>query len=70
MGIPNYYSARFLLLSLSSVPAVIAYPVFSVGTIVLVGISGLLIFHERMNRRQWFALGMIIMALILLNIKE
>ena len=68
LGIPNYFSARFLLLALGSVPAVVAYPSFSVGTIVLVTGIGLLCFGERLSRRKWGALGMIIVALILLNI--
>ena len=67
VGIPNFYSARFLLLSLSHVPAVIAYPVFSVGTIVLVGAVGVLAFHEKMTRRQWCAVAMIVLAMVLLN---
>lgn len=67
VGLPNYYSARFLLMSLSHVPAIIAYPVFSVGTIALVGIAGVLIFHEKMTRRQWIDVGIIIISMILLN---
>lgn len=67
VGLPNYYSARFLLMSLSHVPAIIAYPVFSVGTIALVGVAGVLVFHEKMTRRQWFAVGIIIISMILLN---
>lgn len=68
VGIPNFYSARFLLLSLSYVPAIIAYPVFSVGTIALVGAAGVLVFHENMTHRQWLAVGIIIISMILLNI--
>ena len=67
VGVPNYFSARFLLLSLSAVPAVIAYPVFSVGTIVLTGAAGVFFFHEKMTARQWAALAVIIGSLILLN---
>ncbi len=67
VGLPNYYSARFLLLSLSHVPAIVAYPVFSVGTIALVGVAGVLVFHEKMTRRQWIAVGIIIISMILLN---
>lgn len=67
IGIPNYYSARFLLLSLSSVPAATAYPTFSVGTILLVIAAGVLVFHEKMTKRQWLAMGMILVALVLLN---
>lgn len=68
VGIPNYYSARFLLLALSNVPAIIAYPVFSAGTIGLVGAAGVLVFREKMTRRQWIAVGLIIISMILLNV--
>lgn len=68
IGIPNYYSARFLLMALSSVPAIIAYPVFSAGTIALVGAAGVLVFHEKMTQRQWVAVGLIIISMILLNV--
>lgn len=68
IGIPNYYSARFLLLSLSYVPAVIAYPVFSAGTIALTGAAGVLVFREKMTNRQWIAVGIMIISMILLNV--
>lgn len=68
LGVPNFYSARFLLDSLKTVPAVIAYPTFSVGTILSVTLSGVLLFKERLSRRQWIALGIILCALALLNL--
>lgn len=68
IGIPNYFSARFLLLSLSSVPAVAAYPTYSVGTIVLITLIGVLLFRERISRRQALVLLMILAALALLNL--
>ena len=67
VGVPNYFSARFLLLSLSSVPAVIAYPTYSVGTIVLIALVGRAVFDERLSRRQLIAMGVILAALVLLN---
>ncbi len=68
IGIPNYYSARFLLLSLSEVPAVIAYPAFSVCTIILVGAAGVLVFKEKMSLKQWVGVAIIIAAMVLLNV--
>ena len=68
IGIPNYLSSRFLLLSLAHVPAVIAYPTYSVGTIVLVTLLGKLLFGERLSRRQLAALGVILVSLALLNL--
>lgn len=67
LGIPNYFSARFLLLSLGEIPAVIAYPTYSVGTIVAVTLAGLILFREKISKRQMTALIIILAALILLN---
>ena len=68
IGIPNFFSAKFLLASLSSLPAVVVYPSFSVGTLLLVTLTGVAVFHERLRRHQWIALAAILAALILLNI--
>ena len=68
IGIPNFYSARFLLASMRTVPAVIAYPTFSVGTILTVTLAGVLFFREKLKPRQWIALAVILGALVLLNI--
>lgn len=68
IGVPNYMSARFLLLSLTQVPAVVVYPTFSVGVIVLVAVVGVVCFRERLERRKLLALGMILGALVLLNV--
>ena len=68
ISLPNYFSARFLLLSLQAVPAVVAYPSYSVGTIVLVTLAGRLLFGETFSRRKLIALGVILGALVLLNL--
>lgn len=68
VGIPNYFSARFLLLSLGSVPAVVVYPTYSVGTIVAVTFAGVLLFREKLSRRRSVALVLILIALTLLNL--
>ena len=68
LGIPNFYSARFLLASMKAVPAVIAYPTFSVGTILTVTLTGVLLFKETLAKRQWIALAIILGALVLLNV--
>ncbi len=68
IGIPNFFSAKFLLKSLESVDAVIAYPTFSVATILVVTLVGVLAFKEKLGKRQWAALGIILAALVLLNV--
>ena len=68
IGIPNFFSAKFLLRALDTVPAVIAYPTYSVATIFMVTLAGVLIFKERLGKRQWIAVAQILAALVLLNI--
>lgn len=68
IGIPNFYSSRFLLGALGHIAAVIVYPVYSVGTILVVTLTGLVFFRERLSSRQWVALGMILSSLVLLNL--
>lgn len=68
IGIPNFFSAKFLLAALKDLAAVIVYPVYSVATILTVTVTGVLVFREKLEKRQWIALTMILIALILLNI--
>lgn len=68
VGIPNFFSAKFVLRALSGVPAVIAYPTCSVGTILLVSLAGVAVFRERLGKLQWVAVGAILVTLIMLNI--
>ena len=68
LGVPNYFSSRFLLLSLSSMKAVLVYPTFSVGTLVVITLVGIFGFKEKIDRKKIAALGLIVLALALLNI--
>ena len=68
VGIPNYFSAKFLLGALETLPAVIVYPVYSVGSILVVTLAGVLLFRERLEKRQWIGLAAILAALVLLNL--
>ena len=68
IGVPNFFSAKFLLGALKSIPAVIVYPVYCVGTILVVSMIGVLAFRERLEKRQWIGMGLILIALVLLNV--
>ena len=68
IGIPNFFSAKFLLAALNSLPAVIVYPTYSVSTMLAVTLAGALFFREKLNRNQWLALVIILLALVFLNI--
>ena len=68
VGVPNYFSSYLLLKALQSLPAFVTYPVFSTGTIVLVMLLGFLLFKEKPDRRRLGSIGLILAALVLLNL--
>jgi len=68
VGVPNFFSAKFLLGALTKLPAVVVYPSFSVATLLLVTLTGVAVFRERLSKIRWAALAAIIVALVLLNI--
>lgn len=67
-GIPNFLSSKFLLKALETVPSVIVYPMRSVTSIVIITLAGLLLFKEKLTKRQIIAMGIILVSLVLLNI--
>jgi len=68
LGVPNYFSASFLLKALNDIAAVIVFPTFSVATVVVISMTGLLVFKEKLSKKQWIGMGLILVALVLLNI--
>ena len=68
LGVPNFLSSLFILKALGSVPGVIVFPTYSVATILVVALAGLLLFREKLQRRQIIGAGLICIALVLLNL--
>lgn len=68
VGIPNFLSSRLLLVALTELPAFLVYPSYSVGVILVISLASFFLFRERLNRRQLGAVGMILAALVLLNL--
>ncbi len=70
VGVPNLFSSTFLILSLDTVPAAAAFPAFGAGSILLINLVGVLYFKERLGRREWFAIGLTLMAIALLGLGQ
>lgn len=68
IGLPNFFATRSMVAALETVPAVIAYPMRSVGGILVVTLAGIFLFRERLEKRQWLALAGVLVALVLLNV--
>ena len=68
VGIPNCLSVKFMLRSLSTIPAIIAFPIYSVGGIMVASVAGVVFFRERLSVRRWAALAIIMLSIALLNL--
>ncbi len=68
IAVPNYYCSRCLLLALADLPGIVVYPTFGVATLLTITVLGVCLFKERLSRRQWISMGIILAALALLNL--
>lgn len=68
IGVPNYFSSYFMFEALKTVPAVIAYPVSSVGTILAICVGSVILFKEKVSSRKKMALVLVMAAMALLNL--
>ena len=66
VGIPNLFSSYFLIRALDSIKAAVAFPFFSVGSMSLIALGGVLIFRERLSRFDYAGLILAACALLLL----
>lgn len=68
IAIPNFFCSKFLLGALERLSAIVVYPVYSVGCILAVTLAGICVFRERLEKRQWIGIAVILVALVLLNL--
>ncbi|MEG2871152.1 MAG: hypothetical protein RR875_06350, partial [Clostridium sp.] len=68
VGIPNYFATWLLLVALTKLPAYLVYPSYSVGTILVVSIISVFFLKDKMTRRQVYGCGLILAALVVLNL--
>ena len=68
VGVPNYFASRLVMRALGSLPSVVVYPVYCVGTLAVLTVAGVFLFKERLTVKKWIGVGLIAVALVLLNL--
>lgn len=68
VGIPNQLCSLLLLKAAAYLPAYFVFPVNSVGIILAVNLVSYLVFKEKLSKREVQATGVIVLALVFLNI--
>lgn len=67
VGLPNLMTSYFLVYAMTKVSAVIVFPIFSGGTVVTVSLLSSLLFKEKLKQKEYLAITMIVLALILIQ---
>lgn len=72
LGIPNYFSLYFLLLTLSSFNnnGAVVYPILNVGIIVSSSIAAFFIFSEKLIKANIFGMILAIVAILLISYQD
>lgn len=68
VGVPNLYSIGSLVDALQVLPAAVVFPAFAAGSLLVVQVAGVFLFGERPDRRGWAAVGLTLVALVLINL--
>ena len=68
LGLLNIAASYFMLLALKIIPGHLAYPIHGIGCIMVSAVSGVLIWKEKLTKRQYLFLIFAIAACVLLNL--
>ena len=68
VGVFNVASNRFLLLALTTLPGAIVFPVSSAGSLLLVTISAIILYNEKVSRINLIGILLTLVAVVLINL--
>jgi drug/metabolite transporter (DMT)-like permease len=68
VGVPNLFSSFFLIAALRTVPAAVAFPVFSAGSIGVIVLGARILYRDSLTQRQWISVALTACALVLINV--
>ena len=66
LGIPNYFSIYFVLLSLESLGGAVVFPVLNIGVVLISTIISYLVYKENLNKENWFGIVLACVSIFLL----
>lgn len=67
IGVANFFASRFMLQAVSEIGPMIFFPTRGVMVILLITLAGVFLFREKLQKKQWIAVGIIMCAVALLN---
>ena len=68
IGCANLSASSLLLRALDTLPSGVVFPFMCAGVVLVIAFAGSVFFKERIGRRGWIAVGMTMVALVLINL--
>ena len=68
VGVFNVASNKFLLMALTTLPGAIVFPVSSAGSLLLVTISAIILFKEKVSKVNIVGILLTLVAVVLINL--
>lgn len=66
LGIPNYFSIYFVLLSLESLGGIYVFPVLNIGVVLFSTIISWLFYQEQMSKMNWIGIVLACLSIIII----
>ena len=67
LGLLNFGSTYFLIISMSNFESSVLFPIVNMSVVVLSAITGLILFHEKLSKMNWFGIGLAIIAILMIT---
>lgn len=68
LGVFNFFSTDLMLRALMELPAYVVYTGFSMGVVLVTFAANALVMHEKLSKRDYAAIVLVILALALINL--
>jgi multidrug transporter EmrE-like cation transporter len=66
LGLLNYFSTYFFLLTLDKLPNSVFFPVFNAGIVTLSALTGFFVFREKLRPINWAGIALAIAAIVII----
>lgn len=70
LGLLNYFSTYFFLMTLDKLPNSVFFPVFNAGIVTLSALTGFFVFREKLRPVNWVGIGLAIAAIIIIALTD
>lgn len=66
LGVPNYFSIYFILISLEKLGGIIVFPALNIGVVLLSSILSFMLYKENLSKLNWIGISLACISILLI----